>query len=128
MARAEEFLKRRIPIGSTTKVSVCTHQTNVDCRMAGTWNGWMDGRHFVVFYAHSLIHSTSSAVCTLRCTHHSSSLHTHPPTNTQQTSRIQEEATGQGYSHPAIIRAISILVRRGDLLERDQGRVLKRLR
>jgi hypothetical protein len=63
VARAEEFLKRRIPLGSTTK-----------------------------------------------------------------TSRIQEEGTGQGYSHPALVRAISLLIRRGDLMERDRGRVLKRIR
>ncbi len=54
--------------------------------------------------------------------------HTTAPNTTQQTSRIQEEATGQGYTHPAIVRAITVLVRRGDLLERDQGRVLKRMR
>jgi len=51
-----------------------------------------------------------------------------PLGSTTKTSRIQEEGTGQGYSHPAMVRAISILVRRGDLMERDQGRVLKRVR
>ena len=112
VARAEEFLKRRIPIGSTTKVGgvdkkkkkMMIHCPPIACHLSA-----------------EATHTQCSSAPTL------TPPRSHPPP-AQQTSRIQEEATGQGYSHPAIVRAISILVRRGDLLERDQGRVLKRIR
>jgi hypothetical protein len=32
------------------------------------------------------------------------------------------------YTHQAILRAISIMVRRGELQEKNQGRMLKRLK
>jgi hypothetical protein len=89
VARAEEFLKRRIPIGTTVKASRIQEEATGQVRHRTS---------------RSSPHACLSVVVLTWC------------------------ASGQGYSHPAIVRAVNILVRRGDLLERDQGRVLKRIK
>lgn len=42
--------------------------------------------------------------------------------------RIIEEAVGQGFNAVLVARALSIMVSRGELLERNQGRLLKRVK
>ena len=42
--------------------------------------------------------------------------------------RIIEEAVGQGFNAVLVARALSVMVSRGDLLERNQGRLLKRIK
>lgn len=42
--------------------------------------------------------------------------------------RIIEEAAGQGFNAVLISRALSVMVSRGELMERNQGRLLKRIK
>lgn len=42
--------------------------------------------------------------------------------------KLIEEAAGQGFNAILVARALAIMASRGDLLERNQGRLIKRLR
>lgn len=42
--------------------------------------------------------------------------------------KLIEEASGQGYNAMVLARVITVMVMRGELLERNQGRLLKRVR
>jgi DNA replication licensing factor MCM5 len=42
--------------------------------------------------------------------------------------RIIEEAVGQGFNAVLVARALSVMVSRGELMERNQGRLLRRVR
>ena len=42
--------------------------------------------------------------------------------------RLIEEATGQGHNMMVVARVLSIMAMQGELLERNQGRLLKRVK
>ena len=42
--------------------------------------------------------------------------------------KLIEEASGQGFHAMAVTRALSVMVGRGEVLERNQGRLVKRIR
>jgi DNA replication licensing factor MCM5 len=42
--------------------------------------------------------------------------------------KLIEEAAGQGFNAVLVSRALSIMASRGELLERNQGRLLKRIK
>uniref|UniRef100_A0A7S2V4P1 DNA helicase n=1 Tax=Fibrocapsa japonica TaxID=94617 RepID=A0A7S2V4P1_9STRA len=48
--------------------------------------------------------------------------------STVNTKRMCEEATAQGHSDYAVRRAIAIMVKRNELVERNQGRLIRRQR
>ena len=48
--------------------------------------------------------------------------------NTVNKQRLMEEATAQGFHAVLVARALSVLSHRGDVLERHQGRLLKRVK
>ena len=42
--------------------------------------------------------------------------------------RLIEEASGQGYDATVVTRVLSVMAMRGEVLERNQGRLLKRVK
>lgn len=48
--------------------------------------------------------------------------------STVNKQKIMEEASGQGYNFLTIARVISVMAQRGEILERNQGRLLKRVK
>jgi len=48
--------------------------------------------------------------------------------NMVNKQRIVEEAAGQGFNAMLVTRALSVMAGRGELLERNQGRLLKRIK
>jgi DNA replication licensing factor MCM5 len=42
--------------------------------------------------------------------------------------KLVEEAAGQGYNAMVVARVLSVMAMRGELLERNQGRLLKRIK
>ena len=42
--------------------------------------------------------------------------------------RLIEEAAGQGYNAMVVSRVLSVMAMQGELLERNQGRLLKRIK
>ena len=42
--------------------------------------------------------------------------------------KLIEEAAGQGYNAILVARSLSVMTSRGELLERNQGRLLKRIK
>jgi DNA replication licensing factor MCM5 len=42
--------------------------------------------------------------------------------------KLVEEAAGQGFNALMVARALSIMASRGDLMERNQGRLMKRIK
>ena len=48
--------------------------------------------------------------------------------NTMNKQRIVEEAASQGYDASIVTRAIAIMVRKGEMVERNQGRLFRRVK
>mmetsp|Transcript_51991 Transcript_51991/g.125407 ORF Transcript_51991/g.125407 Transcript_51991/m.125407 type:complete len:881 (+) Transcript_51991:85-2727(+) len=48
--------------------------------------------------------------------------------STVNKQKIMEEASGQGYNYITVARVISVMAQRGEILERNQGRLLKRVK
>ena len=48
--------------------------------------------------------------------------------NTMNKQRIVEEAASQGYDASIVTRAIAIMVRKGEMVERNQGRLYRRVK
>ena len=48
--------------------------------------------------------------------------------NVVNKQRLVEEASGQGFNALVVTRVLSVMAKRGELLERNQGRLLKRLK
>ena len=48
--------------------------------------------------------------------------------STVNKQKLIEEGTGQGYNFMTMVRVLSAMAQRGELLERNQGRLLKRIK
>mmetsp|Transcript_8736 Transcript_8736/g.15255 ORF Transcript_8736/g.15255 Transcript_8736/m.15255 type:complete len:359 (-) Transcript_8736:455-1531(-) len=48
--------------------------------------------------------------------------------NTVNKQKLIEEASGQGYNFMTMARVLSVMAQRGEILERNQGRLLKRIK
>lgn len=48
--------------------------------------------------------------------------------STVNKQRLVEEAAGQGYNAVLVTRALSVMTSRGDIMERNQGRFIKRIK
>jgi len=48
--------------------------------------------------------------------------------STVNKQKLIEEGSGQGYDFMTMVRVLSAMAQRGELLERNQGRLLKRIK